>query len=260
MKNCLILGTGRSGTSLMGGILHEAGYYMGDNLYPPRDSNPKGFFECDYINGINEEILKPYDFLKNSEYVLSKHKKYSPLNLAYGYRWLAYIHPTTNINMLNSEIKNKIINVLKKEPFAFKDPRFNFTISVWLRYANKSKTVIICVFREPWNTIQSILKECTNADYLSSFYIDYFWAEKIWINNYKKILINKDNYETKIMFVHYKQLLSGIILPKISSFIEASLSNDFVSTELNRTKCDVKVSDEAFEIYCELCKLANFNE
>ena len=30
MRNCLILGSGRSGTSMIGGILHQAGYFVGD--------------------------------------------------------------------------------------------------------------------------------------------------------------------------------------------------------------------------------------
>ncbi|NIM13858.1 MAG: sulfotransferase family protein, partial [Candidatus Aminicenantes bacterium] len=55
MKNCLILGSGRSGTSMIAGILHKAGYFMGDNLYPPRSANPKGFFENWEINEINEK-------------------------------------------------------------------------------------------------------------------------------------------------------------------------------------------------------------
>ena len=50
VKNCLILGSGRSGTSMIAGILHKAGYFMGDNLYPPRSANPKGFFENWEIN------------------------------------------------------------------------------------------------------------------------------------------------------------------------------------------------------------------
>jgi len=44
MKNCIILGSGRSGTSMVAGTLAKSGYFMGDNLYPARESNPKGFF------------------------------------------------------------------------------------------------------------------------------------------------------------------------------------------------------------------------
>jgi hypothetical protein len=44
-KSILVLGSGRSGTSLASGILSKAGYYMGENLMPATHTNPKGFFE-----------------------------------------------------------------------------------------------------------------------------------------------------------------------------------------------------------------------
>ena len=113
MKNCIILGSGRSGTSMLGGILHNAGYFMGDNLYPPSISNPKGFFENPRINRINELILSkydinPYSFLKGLlcatigrlDYVkglkkplfksITKRTIYYPGNLQ---RWLMSIPP-----------------------------------------------------------------------------------------------------------------------------------------------------------------------
>ena len=57
MKNVLILGSGRSGTSMVAGTLSKAGYFMGERLYKPRESNPKGFFEDPEINGINEALI-----------------------------------------------------------------------------------------------------------------------------------------------------------------------------------------------------------
>src|SRR5262249_31665720 len=56
-RNCLILGSGRSGTSLLAGTLRLAGYYMGEHLIPADASNPKGYFEDDEINAINEGLL-----------------------------------------------------------------------------------------------------------------------------------------------------------------------------------------------------------
>ena len=73
----------------MGGILYEVGYYMGDNLYPARNSNPKGFFENGEINSINESIL-----IENSQYKQLKNiqidKKYNIYNPGPGQYWLGY--------------------------------------------------------------------------------------------------------------------------------------------------------------------------
>ena len=58
-RNCLVLGSGRSGTSMLAGTLASVGYYAGEDLYPPRASNPKGFFEAPEINAINEALIAP---------------------------------------------------------------------------------------------------------------------------------------------------------------------------------------------------------
>src|SRR5712692_8846296 len=57
MRNCFILGCGRSGTSLTAGLFAQSGYFMGDHLYVGDEGNPKGYFEDREINGINEGLL-----------------------------------------------------------------------------------------------------------------------------------------------------------------------------------------------------------
>ena len=52
-----VLGCGRSGTSLVAGLFRNAGFHMGDNLYRPRPSNPKGFFEDVAVNGLNDDLI-----------------------------------------------------------------------------------------------------------------------------------------------------------------------------------------------------------
>src|ERR1700677_4686273 len=56
-RNCLILGSGRSGTSMAAGILARAGYFMGDELWPTDVGNPKGQFEDREVNQINDELI-----------------------------------------------------------------------------------------------------------------------------------------------------------------------------------------------------------
>lgn len=44
MRNCLILSSRRSVTIIVTGTLLKSGYFIGEErLYPPRESNPKGF-------------------------------------------------------------------------------------------------------------------------------------------------------------------------------------------------------------------------
>src|ERR1043165_10164717 len=87
MKNCLILGSGRSGTSMAAGSLAKAGYFMGENLIAARKSNPKGFFEDVEVNMINEELLG---------YVVPARKhllgiEFFPSRPVEGQRWLSCV-------------------------------------------------------------------------------------------------------------------------------------------------------------------------
>src|SRR5215203_1348762 len=56
-RNCIVLGSGRSGTSMVAGAIAAAGHFMGDDLHPARDANPKGFFEGPTVKDINEDLL-----------------------------------------------------------------------------------------------------------------------------------------------------------------------------------------------------------
>ncbi len=54
----VVLGSGRSGTSVITKALQNLGCYLGDNLTPPNDMNPKGFFEDNRIvYEVNEKVL-----------------------------------------------------------------------------------------------------------------------------------------------------------------------------------------------------------
>lgn len=56
-QNCLILGAGGSGTSMVAGSLSQSGYFMGEDQDGSKQGNPKGLFEDEEIDGINEALL-----------------------------------------------------------------------------------------------------------------------------------------------------------------------------------------------------------
>ena len=240
------MGFGRSGTSLMGGILHQTGYYMGDNLYPPRDSNPKGFFENNFINGINEQILSQYDLIKGHHYCLN----YSPFKPNYGHRWLSYITPSTNIVLDNFEIICEIKKALSYPNFAYKDPRFNYTFPIWDQISEK-KLKYICIYRDPGAVINSVIKECETAEKL---------AFELWNNNYINIL-NKlnDSLLSRFLFINYNQFYQKKNYEKISNFLGGKISSNFFSKNLNRSKKQKFIPAETKKIYSELNKLSGYN-
>ena len=76
MKNCLILGSGRSGTSMLAGTLYREGLYIGDRVMPPTPGNPKGYFESFDIQDLNEDILKQVE-IQRGRIVVDEQRKTS---------------------------------------------------------------------------------------------------------------------------------------------------------------------------------------
>mgnify|MGYP006290474083 CR=1 FL=1 len=85
-KEVIILGLGRTGTSMVAGILEKLGIDMGTNYKKKNDSNPLGYFENVEFLEINKQILKkaggshdnPPEFgnflIKNTFFVDGLHK------------------------------------------------------------------------------------------------------------------------------------------------------------------------------------------
>ena len=258
MKDCLIMGFGRSGTSLMGGMLHQAGYYMGKDLYPPRHSNPKGFFENANINGINERILSMYDFALSHNDVPIFNKKFSPYKPGVGHRWLSNIPEDVDIINLDNLSEKEILQAVSVKSYAYKDPRFNYTLGLWNKFI-ETDVVYICVFRQPSIVVESVITECKTAGYLSEFYINRDIAFNLWFNSYTHLFKNLNStLLKKTIFVHYEQLLSGEAIPVLSEKIGVHIDSGFTELNLNRSKTGVSAPVEVLALYNKLCNLAGY--
>lgn len=258
MKNCLILGSGRSGTSMLAGILHQAGYFMGEKFHQPRDSNPKGFFEWYKINRINELILAP--FAKNDlKGALIKNiiKKNTVDDPGPDQRWLMALPLGKEIEEVSPGIEKEMQSVLHKDPFCYKDPRFSYTLPVWKKFL-KPDTVFICIFREPDVTVNSILQECRTRNYLASLYINRSRAYNVWLNIYSHVLFKHAKHFENFVFVHYNQVFNGTALPMLSKMLGVPLKKDFVDEDLKRTVPGGSMPDKVKELYRSLCAAAKY--
>ena len=237
MRNCLIMGSGRSGTSMMAGVLAKSGYFMGRNLIPPRPANPKGFFESSQINrDINEVLIR---------------SKIS--NLTPGHGWIAVsslIPPKGN-----PIVRRRVINMVTREPFCYKDPRFCYTLPFWK--PSLKNTNFICVFRHPASTATSIVKECKTAKYLKNTRMDIGRAFQIWMTMYKLIL-DKLSKSGTWMFVSYDQLFDKESLDKVQSFLDLStIDHSFPEKRFVRPVPNIKTPPVALAMYAQLCRMAN---
>lgn len=260
MRNCLILGSGRSGTSMLAGILHQAGYFLGDKLYPGRESNPRGFFEWGKINRINEDILSPYDrkglYALFYEKIIKQHTVFSP---GKNQHWLLALPDKTAVSSHDPAIIKQIGQVVRREPFCYKDPRFCYTLPVWKAYL-KPDTAFICVFREPGITVESILKECSTQDYLKDLHIDRRSAYRAWLCLHTHLLTRNTDGWDNFFFVHYNQVYDGSAIEPLSRFLGVKLDAGFVDQALKRTMSRHQPPARVMTIYRRLCGLAHYRE
>ncbi len=254
MRNCIILGSGRSGTSMTAGVLAKSGYFMGERLNPVNETNPKGQFEDREINCINEEILSLVTSVRLSNIFGRWFFKTRPV---YGQRWLARVPLNTQITS-TPNIEKRIQTLTIHEPFCFKDPRFSYTLSVWRPFIKNG--VFICVFRHPGATVASILKQSQKVPHLRNFSISARQAFQVWELMYSHILRIHYPQGEEWLFLHYNQFLDGSAFGKLEKRLGIKVDHDFVEPHLNRSKPLDRVRSRTLSIYDDLCNLAGYHD
>lgn len=249
MRNCIVLGSGRSGTSLLAGLVHDSGYFMGDELLEPTTANPKGYFESREINTLNDELLasvttvrprKPLGYL-------------FPLRLPSGLLWLADIDLDVEIRP-NSEQLAQIRRLAAREPFCFKDPRFCYTLGAWRPVLQDA--AFLCVFREPGRTAVSMKRNVRDRPY-RGFYLTRAHALRAWTSMYQHVLRQHSSLGGEWLFVHYDQILDGSAIPRIERAVATRVSASFVDRTLRRSRDDSsRVPQRTIQTYRQLCELA----
>lgn len=258
MRNCLILGSGRSGTSMLAGTLGKAGYFMGDKLYPANYNNPKGFFEDPEINGINERLLEGVNLktIPFAKYGFSEdHLKENEV-LKNGQRWLLRIPLGIEIPS-NHEIDARIEAAVARAPFCYKDPRYSYTLPAWRPFLKD--IVFLCVFRDPAATAASIVKACGVTPFLSNVTINFDIAMEVWLLLYQRIM-EVHRREGEWLFVHYNDILNGKAFDKIEAFTGACVDRSFPDEVLKRSQSDYPVPDAVKNMYVKLCELADYDD
>ncbi|MCP4594299.1 MAG: hypothetical protein GY842_26520 [bacterium] len=252
MRNCIILGSGRSGTSMVAGALSEAGYYMGDRLYPAREANPKGFFESPVINRINEDLLAqvlPYRPPLLGRWFFQD-------RLGRGTRWMGRITVGTELSCPPS-IAARMRTQLARKPYCFKDPRYSYTLPAWRPHFED--TVFVCVFREPMVTVESMLKECATARYLRGLQMDVDIAVEVWSLMYEHIL-RVHRHEGEWLFLHYSQVLAGDGLEQLAAALDVEVNRSFPEERCRRSVARASPPAHTQRVYEELCRHADYRE
>jgi hypothetical protein len=137
----VVVGMHRSGTSMLSRLLNIAGMYLGDEeeMYPAKDSNPKGHWEHTGFLDINERIFVLFGADWGSV----------PL---YPSDWL----DLPDIRVFKEEASAFVANTFTDKPvWGWKEPRTTLTLPFW-RQVVPDIRFVICV-RNPLDVAASLL-------------------------------------------------------------------------------------------------------
>lgn len=249
MRDCVIIGSGRSGTSLLAGMLHASGYSLGDDLLPATPSNPRGYFESRQINNLNNELLASIIPVKPRRPIGYLY----PSRLSAGQLWLADIAPDISLNATASQLA-RMQELIPVKPFCLKDPRFCYTLPLW--HASLKCDMFLCVFREPGRTATSILKDAGDLPY-RGLRITTVRAIQIWTSMYTRIT-TQHMHTGEWVFVHYRQLLEHSGIARIEDALGATIDASIVDQNLMRSSDSGALPSQTAQLYQRLCTLAEY--
>lgn len=247
-NNCLILGAGRSGTSLTGLLLERAGYHVYTETYPPDDGNPLGYFEDIDVVSANDAILGP--FYRSRWRRLLRRMNQKP-NITGTGAWLLDLDPGLLKSVsLESDQAEKFRELFAHTPFAYKDPRFSFTLGVLAPIIPKN-TLYICVFRHPLHVVKSTRKHALR----SGVFLDDQYCLELWAAHYLCLLEHYQLMGGQWLFVSYEQLINGDAVPRMQEFLTVELDGALVKPELGRTQARGALPDRIVKVFGQLQEL-----
>jgi hypothetical protein len=250
VRNCIVLGSARSGTSALAGTLFVSGYGLGSQFDRATESNPKGYFEDLATRHLNNRLLQP---LAATTHTGGQKLFARPLDSDWE-SWLAirpagYTFPSTSVSA--DEMKS----VLTPAPFARKDPRFCLTLDAWRPVLADS--AFVCIFRSPSITARSILKHIHSVETWRDVGLDFDGALKLWGQSYREV-VERHARSGDWFFLHYDQLLDGSALKPLGEHLNVRIKPDFIDSALNRSTDTSEIPTAIASIYEELCDRAKY--
>jgi hypothetical protein len=234
MKNVIILGCPRSGTSMTAGLFKHSDLFMGDVVNEPTSNSPGGRYELQAICDINEEIIK--QSLDNVKRIDDTY-------------FLVPLREDIQIKA-DSDCAKQIKTWTDKN-FCYKDPRFSYTLPAWKPFLKNC--VFIVLFREPSKTILSIQKLAKNY---WGFDLSKELCVELWNSYYQRIMNMCDDGDW--LFLHYDQLFERETFDKIRSFTGVNILDESHPNKKYMRNNINEIVPECDKLYTELCKLAGY--
>ena len=136
----LVVGTGRSGTSVMTGTLQLLGACLGEELKRGDAWNPKGYFENTQITDLNKRAL-------------------SEVGMSWYDSSLEIVRPVPMTSTLSMSIRNRVSAIFgERSPIAIKDPRLCVLLDAYVSTLREMGYETHCVrmLRDPIEVASSL--------------------------------------------------------------------------------------------------------
>jgi hypothetical protein len=230
MRNLLILGTGRSGTSMVAALFRHTGAYMGDDLLAARIANPFGFYEDPEINALNGRVIRQ---MVSRLWTTRLFPRFvHPVHRGEAGVWLSAPWRLTQVTP-PADARLKMLGKFARVPFCLKDPRFSVTLPVWRPYLPPD-TRFLVAFRDPQRTVDSMLREARET-LPAPLAVDGHWAGVCWLRTYRRLL-HEFSRAGDWLFVHYDDVIDGTALRAISNFAETELDPRQLDRSVSRAR------------------------
>ena len=250
MKNTIILGTGRSGTSLVAGLFSESVESYGGKTYLGNQSNPYGYFETADVNTINNELIAHALYPPRMYQLLRRYyPKYYSDPAMY---WLLPGNAGWKMKTPDA-IRKRIDKLCEVHPFCLKDPRFTLTLSHW-KPSLPPDTAYIVVFRDPSRTVDSVTRFLSDhhADQVKPTEAQLY---KQWFVSYRRLMKIASSNRENFFFLNTEDL-SNFPLDEFEQFVDGSLARERIDPSVRRsapTKTDSAMMNKCSSVFEQLC-------
>lgn len=255
MRNVIILGTGRSGTSMVAATFRSSGAFMGDQLIRATPSNPHGYYEDRQVNRLNNDFVRRIVGPPLLGWRI-RGRLFRTVHTVPGAFFMAAPRTIPEIQPTPGEIE-KMCSFTQREPFCYKDPRFSVTLPIWSPYL-PGDTGFVVVFRDPMRTVESMIRHA-REEYEPALPVTENWGYVCWQRTYLRLLRFSEGSANWI-FVDYDSLLDGSGTARLSDFVGCDLNFSQVDRTTSRSaKHDwptSKIGRECRAVYGRLCESA----
>lgn len=222
-----VLGMHRSGTSTITRAINLMGVYLGEELLPPADDNPKGFWENIKILNLHEKILE-----------------------SLGTSWddIHRIDPTLCKSHILASYKEELISLIHSEfdssqIWGWKDPRTCLLLPLWIETLTELNIPVnfIITIRNPLEVARSLSKR--NGFSMEKGFLLWYKYTFLALKNsqgFPRVIVNYDtfvsNWRTDLIYLSSKL---NIALPNDFDQFESDL-NTFITPSLRHNKVTQK--------------------